>query len=80
MFEILSIIINDLYAFGRIISKREFNMKTLRTFPRSRQSKVDAIQEGNDKLRGKILAYERTYMKDSLDLKKREKSCFSNLL
>ena len=33
-FERLSMIINDLHAFGRIISERELNMKNLRTLPR----------------------------------------------
>ena len=46
MFERLVVIVNDLHALGRIISERELNMKILRTLPRTRQSKVDVIQEG----------------------------------
>ena len=75
--------LNDLHAHGKIISERELNMKILRTLPRSWQSKVDAIQEGNDlatlsydKPRGKLLAYERTYMRESLNLKKKKNVAF----
>ena len=83
MFERLCVIINYLHALRRIISKRELNIKILKTLPRSWQFKVDAIQEGNDlatfshnELRGKLLTYERTYIRESLDLKKRKNVAF----
>ena len=78
MFERLSTITNDLHALGRIIPETDLILKILRSLPKTWQSKCDAIQEGNnldtlsyDELRGKLLAYEKTYMKESNDRKKR---------
>ena len=55
----------------------------MRTLPRSWQSKVNSLQEENDvttllhdELRGKLLADERTYMRESLDLKKKKNVTF----
>ena len=83
MFERLFFIVNGLHALGRIIFERELNIKFLKTLLRSLQSKVDAIQEGNDlatlsydELRGKLLAYERTYMRESLDLRRNKNVAF----
>ena len=78
MFERLSIITNDLHDLGRIIPEFDLILKILKSLQKTWQSKCDAIQEGNNletlsynELRGKLLAYEKTYMKDSSDRKRR---------
>ena len=43
IFERLYVIVNDLHVLGKIISKRELNMKILKNLPRLLQSKVDVI-------------------------------------
>ena len=74
MFGRFSTIVNDIHVLGKTIPNCELIMKILKMLPKSWQSKVNAIQKkGNsiDKLKGKLLAYERTYMKEEVEHKKK---------
>ncbi|XP_072066923.1 uncharacterized protein [Arachis hypogaea] len=78
MFERFSIIINNLDAMGRNYSEETLVRNILRSLTKKWEVKSTAISERNDlikitydELRGKLLAYETTYMSQDKDDKKK---------
>ena len=79
MFERLSVIVNNLDVLGKTLTDEEFVTKVLRSLIRPWLSKIFAIQEGRDisaltydELRGNLIAYETTHLRNEVGDKKKK--------
>ena len=79
MFERLLIIVNNLDVLGKTLTDEELVRKVLRSPTRPWLSKILAIQEGRDistltydELRGNLIAYETTHLRNEVGDKKQK--------